>query len=162
MGSDTRIRASDADRDRIAAALRENLAEGRLTTEEFDERLDKALAAKTLGELESLMTDLPSTAISQRADPSPDRAEGNPPSRRGRLQPARRTAWAALFTLGVLALVIWLISGAHASLSFLWVVAALAVLVIARRITGGHARSQRKSARPRRHHRDRDDGQAGR
>jgi len=161
MGSDTRIRASDADRDRIAAALRENLAEGRLTNEEFDERLDKALAAKTLGELEGLMADLPGTSISQRADIPPARAEGNPPSRRGRFQPVRRTAWGALFTLGVLVVVIWLISGAHASLSFLWVVAALAVLIIARRITGGRARSERRSARPRRHHRNRDDGQAG-
>jgi Domain of unknown function (DUF1707) len=158
MGSDTRIRASDADRDRIAAALRENLADGRLTTDEFDERLDKALAAKTLGELEGLMTDLPGTGISQRTDRSPDRAEGNPLSRTGRFRSARRTAWGALFALGVLVLGIWLISGGHASPSFLWVVAALAVLVIARRITGRRVRGQRESARPRRHHRDRVDG----
>jgi Domain of unknown function (DUF1707) len=161
MASNPNIRASDADRDRIVTALRENLADGRLTTEEFDERLDKALAAKTLGELEDLMADLPSTDISQRADPSLDRAEGNPPSRRDRSCPARRPAWGVLFTLGVLVLVIWLISGAHASLSFLWVVAALAVLMIARRVTGGRARSERRSARPRRNHRRRDDGQAG-
>jgi Domain of unknown function (DUF1707) len=158
MGTETRIRASDADRDRIAAALRENLAEGRLTTDEFDERLDKALAAKTLGELEGLMTDLPGTGISQRTDPSSDRAQGKPLSRTGRFRPAS----GALFALGVLVLVIWLISGAHTSLSFLWVVAALAVLVIARRIMGGRAPSQRESARPRRHHRDRVDGQARR
>jgi Domain of unknown function (DUF1707) len=161
MASNPSIRASDADRDKIATALRENLAAGRLTTEEFDERLDKALAAKTLGELEDLMADLPGTDIIKRADPSPDRAEGNPPSTRGRSYPARRTAWEVLFTLGVLVLVIWLISGAHASLSFLWVVAALAVLIIARRITGGHSRSERRSARPRRTHRRSDDGQAG-
>ena len=49
MASDPKIRASDADRDRTAAALREHLAAGRLTTEEFDERLDKVYAAKTLG-----------------------------------------------------------------------------------------------------------------
>jgi hypothetical protein len=66
-----------------------------------------------------------------------------------------------LFALGVLVVVIWLISGAHASMGFLWVVAALAVLIVARRITGGRARSERRSARPRRHHRRRDDGQAG-
>jgi Domain of unknown function (DUF1707) len=160
MASNPSIRASDADRDRIVTALRENLADGRLTTEEFDERLDKALAAKTLGELEGLMADLPGTGISQRADPLLDRAEGNPPSRPGRFYPARRTAWGALFTLGVLVLVIWLISGAHASLSFLWVVAALAVLIIARRIRGGRARSERTSARPRRNH-GRDDGHVG-
>jgi hypothetical protein len=161
MASNPNIRASDADRDRIVTALRENLADGRLTTEEFDERLAKALAAKTLGELESLMADLPSTDVSQRADPSLDRAGGNPPSRRGRSYPARRPARGVLFTLGVLVLVIWLISGAHASLSFLWVVAALAVLMIARRVTGGRAGSKRRSARPRRNYRRRDDGHAG-
>jgi Domain of unknown function (DUF1707) len=161
MASNPNIRASDADRDRIVTALRENLAEGRLTTEEFDERLDKALAAKTMGELEGLMADLPSTDVSQRADPSLDRAEGNLPSRRGRFYPARRSAWGVLFTLGVLVVVIWLISGAHAGLSFLWVVAALAVLVVVRRVTGGRARSERRSSRPRRNHRRRDDGQAG-
>ena len=61
MASDPKIRASDADRDRAAAALREHLAAGRLTAEEFDERLDKAYAAKTLGELDDLMADLPRT-----------------------------------------------------------------------------------------------------
>ena len=158
MASNPSIRASDADRDRIATALRENLAEGRLTTEEFDDRLDKALAAKTLGELQGLMADLPGTGISRRADASPDRAEGNPPSKRSRLYPARRTAWELLFTFGVLVLVIFLISGAHASLAFLWVVAALAVLIVARRITGGRARSERRPARRRRSHRRGDDG----
>ena len=52
MASDPRIRASDADRDRTAALLREHLAAGRLTAEEFNERLDKAYAAKTLGDLD--------------------------------------------------------------------------------------------------------------
>jgi Domain of unknown function (DUF1707) len=160
MATDPSIRASDADRDKIATALRENLAAGRLTTEEFDERLDKALAAKTLGELEGLTADLPGTGISQRADASPEGAEDNPPSSRGRFYPSRRTTWGMLFMLGVLVVVIWLFSGAHASLSFLWVVAALAVLIIARRITGGRARSERRSARPRRHRRDRDGGDA--
>ena len=67
MASDSRIRASDADRDRTAAALREHLAAGRLTTEEFDERLDKAYAAKTLGEFDDLTADLPGTDLEQLA-----------------------------------------------------------------------------------------------
>jgi Domain of unknown function (DUF1707) len=161
VASNPSIRASDADRDRIATALRENLADGRLTTEEFDERLDKALAAKTLGELEGLMTDLPGTGVSERADPSPDRADANPPSRRGRFYPAQRTVWGSVLAIGVLLLLIWLISEARGSLSFLWVAAALAVLIVARRITGIRPRSERKSARPRRQHRDRDGDDAG-
>jgi uncharacterized membrane protein len=56
---DPRIRASDADRDRAAALLREHHAAGRLTAEEFNERLDAALNAKTLGEIDELLADLP-------------------------------------------------------------------------------------------------------
>jgi hypothetical protein len=56
---DPRIRASDADRDRVATLLREHHAAGRLTAEEFHERMDAALTAKTLGELDDLLADLP-------------------------------------------------------------------------------------------------------
>ena len=59
MPSDPRIRASDADRDRATALLREHHAAGRLTAEEFNERMDAALNAKTLGELDDLLADLP-------------------------------------------------------------------------------------------------------
>ncbi|MFF9346236.1 DUF1707 domain-containing protein [Streptomyces sp. NPDC014734] len=53
------IRASDADRDRIADILREALAEGRLTAEEHSERIDAVYRTKTVGELEPLVRDLP-------------------------------------------------------------------------------------------------------
>jgi hypothetical protein len=56
---DPRIRASDADRDRAAALLREHHAAGRLTAEEFQERMEAALDAKTLGEIDELLADLP-------------------------------------------------------------------------------------------------------
>jgi Domain of unknown function (DUF1707) len=56
---DPRIRASDADRDRVAALLREHHAAGRLTAEEFHERMDAALDATTLGQLDELLADLP-------------------------------------------------------------------------------------------------------
>ncbi|MER7665212.1 MULTISPECIES: DUF1707 domain-containing protein [unclassified Streptomyces] len=55
------IRASDADRDRIADILRDALAEGRLDAEEHAERIDAAYRAKTVGELEPLVQDLPAT-----------------------------------------------------------------------------------------------------
>ncbi|MEV6052344.1 DUF1707 domain-containing protein [Streptomyces sp. NPDC052107] len=53
------LRASDADRDRIAEILREALAEGRLTAEEHAERIEGVLAAKTVGELDVFIRDLP-------------------------------------------------------------------------------------------------------
>jgi Domain of unknown function (DUF1707) len=60
MNLNDRIRISDSDRDRVATQLRDHYAEGRLTSEELDERVTAALNAKTAGDLRRLMTDLPS------------------------------------------------------------------------------------------------------
>ncbi|KIF02880.1 hypothetical protein PL81_27415 [Streptomyces sp. RSD-27] len=61
------LRASDADRDRIAQILSDALAEGRLTAEEHSERLDALYAVKTVGELEVLVRDLPAGAAAAAA-----------------------------------------------------------------------------------------------
>jgi len=53
------IWASDADRERVVASLRDHFAEGRLTRAELDERLTMALSARTGGDLRRLMADLP-------------------------------------------------------------------------------------------------------
>lgn len=55
------LRASDADRERIANVLREAAGDGRLTMAELDERLDAVYAAKTYAELEPITHDLPAT-----------------------------------------------------------------------------------------------------
>ncbi|HEX6469957.1 MAG TPA: DUF1707 domain-containing protein [Streptosporangiaceae bacterium] len=68
-----RMRASDADRDRIADELREALAEGRLTPEEHAERLDAVYAAKTYAELAPIVADLP--AAGRPATPAPPRPQ---------------------------------------------------------------------------------------
>lgn len=65
------MRASHADRDQVVAALRDAAAEGRLAPGELDERVEKALGARTLRDLVTLTRDLPE----QRANPgivSPD------------------------------------------------------------------------------------------
>ena len=74
MPGDPRIRASDADRDRVAALLREHHAAGRLTAEEFHERMERALIARTLGELDELLADLPAIDLYQLPDASLRRA----------------------------------------------------------------------------------------
>jgi hypothetical protein len=53
------LRASDADRERVADVLRQAAGDGRLTMEELDERLDAVYAAKTYAELEPITKDLP-------------------------------------------------------------------------------------------------------
>jgi hypothetical protein len=58
------LRASDEQRDRAAAEIREHYAAGRLTEDEFTERLDSIYKARTQGELAELRRDLP--ALSAR------------------------------------------------------------------------------------------------
>lgn len=59
MARDPSLRASDDDRERVAVVLREAYAAGRLTNEEFTERLDATYAARTFGDLAPLTADLP-------------------------------------------------------------------------------------------------------
>ncbi|MFE9924654.1 DUF1707 domain-containing protein [Streptomyces sp. NPDC005774] len=66
---DAELRVSDADRDRVADLLREALAEGRLSPDEHAERVEGVLAAKTAGELEVFVRDLPG-AHQRRAVPA--------------------------------------------------------------------------------------------
>jgi hypothetical protein len=54
------MRVSDADREATAAELREHYAAGRLTLDELNERVNKAFAATTRGDLSTIMHDLPS------------------------------------------------------------------------------------------------------
>ncbi|MBB1244973.1 DUF1707 and DUF2154 domain-containing protein [Streptomyces durbertensis] len=58
------MRASDADRERVAARLREGYAEGRLDVDEFEQRLAATYASRTYGDLEPLLRDLPLPAES--------------------------------------------------------------------------------------------------
>ncbi|WP_046470924.1 DUF1707 SHOCT-like domain-containing protein [Allosalinactinospora lopnorensis] len=62
------IRASDADRDRIAERLREALAEGRLGPAEYEERLDAVYRAKTVGELTPVTHGLPTSLESSTSE----------------------------------------------------------------------------------------------
>ena len=119
---DPRIRASDADRDRVAALLREHHAAGRLTAEEFGERMERALDAKTLGELDELLTDLPAIDLYQLPDASLRRA---PPHLGQSLLPADRggSGDPVRFTPGTVAMGAWAV--VTSALVAIWAVAAV-------------------------------------
>jgi Domain of unknown function (DUF1707) len=117
MPNNAKTRASDADRDRTAAALREHLASGRLTIEEFDQRLDQAYAAKTLGELDVLMADLRQADLVQVPKSSPPGSVASPPparpgspgtiqTRPGRFSAAWRAAWGSWLAISLFFFVI--------------------------------------------------------
>ncbi len=59
MGGASSLRASDAERDAVAAQLRDHYASGRLDIDEFHGRLDRVYGARTHGELDLALEDLP-------------------------------------------------------------------------------------------------------
>jgi Domain of unknown function (DUF1707)/Cell wall-active antibiotics response 4TMS YvqF len=58
------VLASDAERERVVGRLRDASADGRLTLEEFTQRIDRAYEARTRGELDELTRDLPAADTS--------------------------------------------------------------------------------------------------
>jgi Domain of unknown function (DUF1707) len=97
------LRAADTDRERVAELLRCAHGEGRLDLGEYDDRVQRAWAARTYGELERLVADLP--AGQERSIRRIPGKEPAPQPERGRS--ARRTAVAAWLSVSVLNLVIW-------------------------------------------------------
>ncbi len=96
------LRASDADRDRIAHILADAVAEGRLTAEEHSDRLDSLYAVKTVAELDVLVRDLPAPGAGSRQEPAYAGAPAGAPvetvvavcsssSRKGRWRPGAHT-----------------------------------------------------------------------
>jgi class 3 adenylate cyclase len=65
VGGPLAQRVADADRDRTVTLLREHVVDGRLTLDEFSERVGLALQARTRGDLEAVMANLPALATPQ-------------------------------------------------------------------------------------------------
>jgi hypothetical protein len=65
------MRASDADRERVANVLREAAGDGRLSMDELDERIDALYKAKTYAELEPITNDLPAAGTASVPAPAP-------------------------------------------------------------------------------------------
>jgi len=65
MAAPASLRASDADRDRVAERLRKAAGEGRLLTEELEQRLETAFSARTYGQLDALLADLPGARLTR-------------------------------------------------------------------------------------------------
>jgi hypothetical protein len=94
--SDLDLRASDQDCDRTVDELRAHGAEGRLTVEELEQRVQRALAARTLGELAELTRDLP------------DRGS---PARPARPRRSRSGDLRVFLSVAVLMIAIWALTG---------------------------------------------------
>ena len=64
------LRASDADREHVAERLRHAAGEGRILAEELEERLEAVFSARTYGELDAVVADLPGTTPARRRERS--------------------------------------------------------------------------------------------
>jgi hypothetical protein len=91
------MRIGDAEREAAVAALGEHYAAGRLTKDEFDERSERAYAARTTAELHPLFGDLPGATTRSSAGPA----------RSARAHPGwRARGWLAPVAMIVIALVV--------------------------------------------------------
>ncbi|HLX51185.1 MAG TPA: DUF1707 domain-containing protein [Streptosporangiaceae bacterium] len=129
-----RIRISDADREHVAARLREHFAEGRLTQDELDERITAAFSAKTLGDLRPILADLP--------DSAPVTPQAARPPWAGRRGPVVVHRGPRLFPLAMFALVAalvipgagWLFLAFFKLVLLFWLAACLIGIVAAARL----------------------------
>ena len=107
---DDRMRVSDAERESVTAKLRDHYAEGRLTSDELDERVSAALHAKTYGDLRALTTDLPGPAAVPPRTPARPSWDGPAPWRRGP-SPWRHRHRLPVLPIALIALLVVVASG---------------------------------------------------
>jgi Na+/melibiose symporter-like transporter len=122
MATRDQMRAADGDRERVAERVRQALDEGRLTLDELDERLRQVYQAKTFGELDRIVADLPPLAtpaesqLTPAAKPLPSRIEANP-----KLPTWLSYLWRLWLVVVLINLVIWFIVSVTAGkLVYFW------------------------------------------
>jgi hypothetical protein len=139
------MRASDTDRDRVAGALREHCAQGRLTMDELNDRLEATYTARTLGELQQVTRDLPEEDLDYRPVAAYKRARPMQP-RSGAGITRLPVMWASYATVNLIVFTVWLIvaaTGGGLYPWFLWVAGPWGAVLLARQIKGamvGHSR----------------------
>lgn len=145
-GSQSRMRASNADREQVVERLRVALNEGRLNLGEFDERTAAAYAAQTYADLKPLLTDLPPPAPAGRAQlaTSPllplDEAAAKKARRRERDRKSVRKGWTGWLGMSVLVTGLWFLGVATSGFDndgdfwFVWPVGIVALIMIVRTI----------------------------
>jgi hypothetical protein len=144
MAHDPQLRASDEDRDRTAALLREHHALGRLSAEEFSDRLDKTFAARTIGDIDALLRDLPAIDLYRLPDApltrQPRQAQVRPPRKGSRGWSA---VWGVYLTVNLICFVVYALSG-FGYPWFLWVAGPWGALLAGTYLSFGPGRPGRR------------------
>lgn len=145
MAQSPEMRASDADRDRVAAVLREHTAQGRITMEEFNERLEHLYQSKTYGELQRLTSDLPDVDLRHRQlAKKTDKAA----AKQAKAHAGMRAAWASWAMASSVNWIIWLIVSVTAEHLIypwpLWVMGPWGVILLMSTIFGSGGSSKKR------------------
>jgi hypothetical protein len=115
MGRDE-MRAGDSDREAVASKLKSALDEGRLDLHEYDERLQQTYTAKTYGDLNGLLDDLPGTVPLQQSqvqgyEPPVSAAQPQPAAQPQRVGGGQMARWVGPYAgVIVISTVIWAIT----------------------------------------------------
>ncbi len=123
--SDQHMRVSDAERQAVTDRLAEHFAAGRLDQAEFDERVGRAMNAKTRADLNGLFDDLPETGAPAATDHHPRRRRGHP-----------------VLLVGLVVLVA--IAAGHLVFPLLWIGFLVAIVLFATGTIGRSRVSQRR------------------
>lgn len=118
------LRASDEERERAAAQLREHFAAGRLSEDELNERVDAAYGARTAGDLRAVLADMPALP----ASPATRRLELQ--QRRAELQRELLQQTGAALVPFVICVVIWIAAGASGPFWPIWVALAAVIPLV--------------------------------
>ncbi|MGX6602831.1 DUF1707 SHOCT-like domain-containing protein [Micromonosporaceae bacterium Da 78-11] len=125
------MRVGDRERQTVADQLKSALDEGRLDLGEYDERIQKTYAARTYGDLDGLLDDLPGTVPVQRSQVRPRPEPTNAPATRHPAA-AQVARWVGPYG-GVVAVcvIIWAITSVSAGhLTYFWPVWMLIPVVL--------------------------------
>jgi hypothetical protein len=139
IGPDLNMRVSDAERAEVVDRLSGHFSDGRLDQAEFDERVSRAMTAKTVGDFQGLFDDLPGdnlnglSAGGTQAPGTPPPATGYTARRRGPLRGPVRTMLLVALVLVVASMTVHALFSWAAPLTWVAVIIAVGVLVARRR-----------------------------
>ncbi|TDD94503.1 DUF1707 SHOCT-like domain-containing protein [Actinomadura rubrisoli] len=143
MAPNPEIRASDSDRDRVAASLREHCAMGRITMDEMHERLESVYGAKTLGQLQAVTADLPEEDLYQLPVPATQPKSTVAPAKRPSAELFRRGMWGTWAFVSGINFTIWLIIALTGNVVYpwwLWVAGPWGAVILIGSLLGGPRR----------------------
>ncbi len=107
------LRVSDAEREQLVEELHEHTVAGRLTAEEYEQRLDAVYTARTRADLDTLRADLPVSTIAARQALV---------ERKSKLRRRLAQEAGASTTASTVCVAVWLAAGAHGAFWPIWVI----------------------------------------